>query len=83
MDLDTFVLTYSVPQDLIDTYVSESKLDNMSSDQKELLANYLKALVAQQLFDDLGYYRVDMANDPMIKKVLELESQQGKDILPL
>ena len=83
MDLDTFALTYSVPQDLIDAYVSASNLENMSVEQKELLSNYLKALVAQQLFDDLGYYRIDMANDPMIKKVLELESQQGKDTLPL
>lgn len=82
-DLDAFNKMYVLPADMKQTYKSDNDLNNLSKTQEELLDRYLKALVAEQLFDDLGYYRIEAPHDPMIKKVLELEKNAGKDVIPL
>ena len=82
-DLDAFNKMYVLPADMKQAYKSDNGLTNLSKTQEELLDRYLKALVAEQLFDDLGYYRIEAPHDPMIKKVLELEKNAGKDVIPL
>lgn len=82
-DLDDFVLMYQVPDEVVVDYRDNNRILNLTSDQEVVLRRYLKALVAEQLFDDLGYYRIEAREDPMLKKVMQLEAEAGKDVLPL
>jgi carboxyl-terminal processing protease len=81
-DLDTFVLTYEVPDEVLGDFKKANSM-KLSREEDEVLAYYMKSLVAQHLFDELGYFRMEMREDAMIKKVLELEKEAGKDVLPL
>jgi hypothetical protein len=38
---------------------------------------YFNALIARNLFDDVGYYRIAQKNDNMISKVLELDAKSA------
>ncbi len=71
--LDDFVLNFDKNQGLIDSFLKEHHIP-LASPVKEELSMYLKALVAQQLFDDLGYYTILRKEDAMIKKVMELDA---------
>ena len=82
-DLDEYMLMYTVPESVIEDYLVSNDVDDLSAEQVEMLEDYLKSLVGQQLFGDEGYYRMEARSDLMIQKVLQLESEAGKDVLPL
>lgn len=47
-----------------------------SKEKKELLSHYLKALIARQIFDETSFSVINDRRDPMLLKVLELDSIQ-------
>lgn len=49
---------------------------NPSLKRKKQLQDYLKIIIARNLFNDEDLYKVNQKNDKMIKKVLELESKK-------
>ena len=42
--------------------------------KKQIVKRYLKASIAQNLFDDNGFYKTIQSNDKMIEKVFFLDS---------
>ncbi|PCI04926.1 MAG: peptidase S41 [Flavobacteriaceae bacterium] len=74
--LDDFVINFDKNDKIMNAFLSS--LDQEippSPNAKKELKLYLRALVAQQLFDDLGYYTIIRKEDLMIKKVMELDAQ--------
>ena len=75
-ELDDFVINFDENGKILDSFIAT--LDEYSPlvpSVKEEIKLYLRALVAQQLFDDLGYYTIIRKEDVMIKKVMELDAQ--------
>jgi carboxyl-terminal processing protease len=48
----------------------------LPADKKKVLRHYLKALIARQLFDETAFFQINGRRDPMLLKVLELDSIQ-------
>ena len=47
-----------------------------AKEKQVLLSHYLKALIARQIFDEVAFYKINGRRDPMLLKVLELDSIQ-------
>ncbi|MBL4745428.1 MAG: S41 family peptidase [Flavobacteriaceae bacterium] len=74
--LEDFVLNFDKKDKILASFIASlDEKTTLTSRVKEELKLYLRALVAQQLFDDLGYYTIIRVEDPMIKKVMELDAQ--------
>ena len=60
---------------VFDTYLNKQK-DKASPSfrTKQTIKKYLKASIANNLFGDVGFYRILHQEDKMLQKVLELES---------
>lgn len=74
--LEDFVLNFDKNEKIINSFILE--MDQFilpGAAVKVELQLYLKALIAQQLFDDLGYYTIIRKEDVMIKKVMELDAE--------
>lgn len=63
-------------QDLLQAYLKEYPIKHTELLDKMDFGNYLKSLVARELFGETGFYRVFEKQDNMIQKVLELEQTQ-------
>lgn len=73
--IDTFVEDFDADGKVFDQYLSKIKDNNRASFKtKETLRKYLKAVIARELFGDIGINRVLHATDKMIQKVLELDA---------
>lgn len=75
-DLDSFIEDFDKDNKVIDSYIDELDL-NTPIFPKEFknLKIYLNAIVAQNLFDETGYFMITQKRDKMILKVLELEKK--------
>lgn len=74
---DEFYLNYEVEDELLDEFISYSKLaeTNFQLQGYEVqMKTYLKATIAQQLFGGEYFERILTQNDQMIERVLEIES---------
>ncbi|WP_196895611.1 S41 family peptidase [Aureivirga marina] len=77
-DVDTFVKEFDKDNKVLHQYLKKVNLDkNISKKDKVIIHRYLKSLIAQNLFDDLGYYKVQESSDKMISKIFELENKKN------
>ena len=77
--LQDFVDTYEVDEDLMHEFFEYSRMDEAHigfEDHKDHIKNILKASIAQQLFGSNTFEFILNQDDPMIKKVMEIESNK-------
>ena len=74
--VDDFIENFDKNNAIFDTYLSEQKEANPSYKTKIILQKYLKAAIANELFSDIGFYKILHKEDKMIQKVLELETKK-------
>ena len=70
------VISDEMLQDFV-RFINNANIRFEISDKKNLLKQYLKAVVAQQLYGTTAFEKLINENDPAIEKVLEL-SQKNK-----
>ena len=56
--------------------------ENPTSQKRRLLHNYLKALIARQVFDESTFYQIYQQQDNMISKVVQLEKSSNQQNSP-
>ncbi len=78
LSLDEFLSNFDKDKKIANTFFQEVKGLNLSSRNKKRLTRNMKALIARDLFSNLGMYKVYQSEDKMIQKVLELENQSVK-----
>ena len=62
---------------ILNLFLEEVQLEKTAtSDKKKLVSHYLKALIARQAFDETAFSKINDRRDPMVLKVLELDSIQ-------
>ncbi len=75
MNFETFDTTFNSGK-ILDLYLNYIELkDTLTADKEKVLQGYLKALIANQLYDDNAYYKIQESSDTMLQKVLELEKK--------
>jgi carboxyl-terminal processing protease len=73
-ELDDFVENFDKDNKILNQYIDELDLNYpLAPKAKENLKRLFNAVVARDLFDQTGYYRITQKKDNMIMKVLELE----------
>ena len=73
--IDSFLKDFDKDNKVFDAYYSKVKEYKPSYKMKLNMRRYLKALIANTLFGDEGFYRVNHSRDIMLLKVLELEAK--------
>ena len=74
--LETFISDFDSDARVYDKFYAKIKEFNPSIKTQKILQKYLKSSIANEIFGDVGFYRMQHKNDKMILKVLELENQQ-------
>jgi carboxyl-terminal processing protease len=76
--LDDFVENFDADDEVFQSYLTQIKEveRNTSYRTVEALRRYLKASIANELFGDVGFYRIIHQDDKMLQKVLELDALQ-------
>jgi carboxyl-terminal processing protease len=76
--LNDFVESFDEDDTVFDEYLSkiEEVSGSTSYQTKQTLRRYLKASIANELFGDVGFYRIIHKDDKMLQKVLQLDSIQ-------
>jgi carboxyl-terminal processing protease len=75
--LDNFIADFDPGNKIWNAYLENvpEELHTMQDFEKVNIKNYLKALMAQQLFDINAFYRIINEDDIMIEKVIELDKE--------
>jgi len=64
-------------KEILKTFLNDAHIErSVSTKKKELLSAYLKALIARQVFDETSFSKIKDRRDPMLLKVIELDSLQ-------
>ena len=72
--LENFVKDFDKDDAVFDSYLARiSELTKVSFRTKQTLRKYVKAAIANELFGDVGFYRVIHTTDNVLQKVLELD----------
>jgi carboxyl-terminal processing protease len=74
--LDSFVENFDKDEQVFDEFYSKIKEYKPSIKTKFIIKKYLKSSIANEIFGDVGFYRIQHKDDKMIQKVLELETNQ-------
>lgn len=76
--LSDFVNNFDQDDKVFEDYLSriEEVGGTTSFQTKKTLRRYLKASIANELFGDVGFYRIIHKNDNMLQKVIELDSSK-------
>jgi len=75
--VDDFAENFDRDNIVFEDYLQKRKdVANPSYKTKIILQKYLKAAIANELFSDVGFYKIMHREDKMIQKVLELEANQ-------
>ena len=75
--LDSFVKNYDIDtafSKYLDRIKESRRFGRPSFKTRKTIKEYLKATIASQIYGDEGFYRVIQKDDKMLRKVLELES---------
>ena len=77
MEQDEFEREFDSDRAVFEEYMNSlpSEFQNMDAVEEENLRLYLKALIAQQLFDVNAYFKIINTQDKMLEKVIELDEQ--------
>lgn len=75
-NIDNFIAQFDQDNKVYNSYLNQYKDYNPSFKTKEVIKKYLKAAIANELFGDVGFYRVIHLDDEMMLKVLELDSKK-------
>jgi carboxyl-terminal processing protease len=71
---DEFDVLFDSDDEVLEEYFKFIKFkEKISSDKKETLKHYLKALTARQAYDENAFFKVNQKKDNMLFKVLEIE----------
>jgi carboxyl-terminal processing protease len=82
MSLSSFYTDYNVPQDLSEEFISYAKFSNAQIDLMEYktdLDQIIKANIAQQIYGPNAFEFILNKNDPMLNKIIELETPKVKE----
>lgn len=64
-------------ESILNLFLEEVSLERtVSKKKKEIISHYLKSLIARQVFDETAFSIIHDRRDPMLLKVLELDSIQ-------
>ncbi|MCP4440297.1 MAG: S41 family peptidase [Aureispira sp.] len=86
-DLEAFISEYQVSDEVLEDFVQFSEEKGITRKEEDLgmiksrLKLNIKAYVAQQLFRELGFYKVLQTKDPTIQKAIE-ELHRGGESTP-
>lgn len=72
-EVDDFIENFDKDDTVFNEYLSLQKGAKPTDKVKIILKKYLKAAIANELFSDVGFYKIMHKEDKMIQKVLELE----------
>ncbi|MFY0628730.1 MAG: S41 family peptidase [Flavobacteriaceae bacterium] len=74
--LENFVENFDTDQKVFDAYLARYEDVKPSYKTKVTLRRYLKASIANELFGDVGFYRIIHNTDKVLQKVLELDTSK-------
>lgn len=74
--INDFMKRFDENEAIFEAYFSKRRDATLSYKTKNTLKKYLKATIANELFGDIGFYKVINGEDKMILKVLELQTTQ-------
>ncbi|WP_152286107.1 S41 family peptidase [Flavicella marina] len=61
---------------IVNAFLKEVRFErSVDAKKKTILKHYLRAFIARQVFDETAFYELYQKRDPMIQKVMVLESQ--------
>ncbi len=75
LSIDDFIETFDNNHEVSDRFFTKVKDFRISEKRKANIRNSLKTVIARDLFNDEGLYKLSEKDDKMIQKVLELENQ--------
>ena len=75
-EVNDFVTNFDLNGDVFEAYMSKMRDTTLSNKTKITLKKYLKASIANELFGDMGFYKIMQKEDNMIQKVLELQTTE-------
>lgn len=75
LTINDYIENFDKDKSISNKLLSKFKDFRLSEKQKKQLRNYLKTLIARDLFSDEGLYKLNQKDDIMIEKVFELESK--------
>ncbi len=73
-DIDNFITSFDADEKVLNKYLQSITLGKPKKKTRKIIKQYLKASIANDLFGDVGFYRIMQTKDKMLQKVLELES---------
>ena len=71
--VDNFIADFDKDETVFNQYYKKIKEYKPSFKTQKNIQKYLKATIANELFGDVGFYRIVHQDDKMLQKVLELE----------
>ncbi|MBL4605765.1 MAG: S41 family peptidase [Flavobacteriaceae bacterium] len=74
--LDSFIENFDADEKVFDAYLAKIENVKPSYKTKVTLLRYIKASIANELFGDVGFYRIIHTNDKMLQRVLELDTSK-------
>ena len=73
--MQDFISSFDQEEEVLNEYFKRMDIVlPISNTKRQVVKRYLKASIAQNLFDDNGFYKAIQANDKMIEKVFFLDS---------
>lgn len=77
ISLQDFISNFDNNDEIMNEYFKKMDIVlPISNHKRNIVKRYLKASIAQNLFDDNGFYKVIQSDDKMIEKVFSLDSIQ-------
>lgn len=76
LTIDEFIENFDKDKEVSNKFFDQLKDYKVSLKTDQLIRRNLKILIARDLFDDEGMYKLQHKSDKMILKVIELEQQQ-------
>ena len=75
IDLQEFIDSFDENESILNKYLKEKDIViPISNHKRQIIKRYLKASIAQDIFDENGFYKVIQGEDKMIDKVFSLDS---------
>lgn len=76
LSIGDFIKNFNKDKKISNTFLAKLKDYSVSERTKKQLEKNLKILIARDLYNDEGLYKLNQQNDKMIQKVLEIEAKK-------